>query len=1089
MTPLFPLDIAARAANLSEQADVVSALGPAADAPPLTEFDRWRIGRLADRLATRFHKESTRRPGPARHTRDSLTVLLTDYRRHALAFTGRDHALARILPDLHRDWLPTYEAALRGLERAADRTAEESWRGFDTYYGRLAIACEPFLSELGRRLGAVLAESAERPAEDSRGPEGPTEEPGRRGLVIEPQVVDDFQAHLLGRFELALAWAVEADAKAYCAQHGIDPEQAPQEDYLAYLDKTFADAASYHRFFLDFPVLGRWLAHVTALLAEHGRELVTRLRADADAVAEAFFGRPISRVRTVRLGRSDMHAGARSVAVVDVTLADGAEESLVYKPRCVRGEAALQELLARLRDEDVIDYAPRAVLPRDGYGYEALIPSGRNRVETREQAAHVYTELGGYLALFYILGGGDLHFENVLVADGHAYICDCETVLGAPPKGQPRPSGTLMDSVFKTGLIEWPTPGSGDDTGIRLSGYSGGDSYRLPVPVPQINDRRVSFAAAVTHRTGVQVEPGASNRVFLGDELTRAEHFTDAIRNGFDRVYRWFHDDPERAVACVTELFSGTRVRFVNWSTQVYAQLLAAARHPKCLMEPLEVDLLVTTVRTFPRNWDADGLLPPWELASMWRLDVPLFSVDAGGERLVHDHRTEVAATLETSPLDHAAARIRGLSERNRAQQNQYIAAGLSGGDVTSPDFAATCLEQASAVGSRLCRMMCEPGRAPWTSYIVTGDGKTEIDIEGDLYTGAAGIAYFLAHLNEADPRPEFRRAAERALTHALDTVDRGRVGAFAGLGGLVYLLTHLYHLWNDRTLLDRAVAFADEAAELIERDRHFDVFHGVAGLIPVLLALADATGGHGLDHAHRCARHLLRHAEADGDTLSWPSPEPHTVTGNLTGLSHGAGGIGWALITLGCRDDRSGYVDAGRRAFAYEARHFDQDEQDWYDLRRVAGGRFSKGRHYANAWCNGAAGIGMTRVHGWALLGKDDDAMLQEARQALTATMRGFPRLMNDSLCHGRSGNAELFLRFAELVDEPAFRMEANVQAQAQWRNLEDARPGPESGFFPGLMLGLAGFGMHFLRLARPESTPSVLLLDPPSRPDPSKE
>ena len=214
--------------------------------------------------------------------------------------------------------------------------------------------------------------------------------------------------------------------------------------------------------------------------------------------------------------------------------------------------------------------------------------------------------------------------------------------------------------------------------------------------------------------------------------------------------------------------------RSVNWSTQVYAQLLAAARHPKCLMEPLEVDLLFDTVRTFPRHWDAEGVLPPWELASMWRLDVPMFTADAGGVRLVHDHRDEVEHALEAAPLEHAAARISELSERNRAQQDQYIAAGLSGGDVTSADFAATCAEQASAIGQRLCRMLREPGRAPWTSYIVTAEGKDEVEIEGDLYTGAAGIAFFLAHLDEADPRPEFRSAAERALAHALDTADRG---------------------------------------------------------------------------------------------------------------------------------------------------------------------------------------------------------------------------------------------------------------------------------------------------------------------------
>lgn len=42
----------------------------------------------------------------------------------------------------------------------------------------------------------------------------------------------------------------------------------------------------------------------------------------------------------------------------------------------------------------------------------------------------MYAELGGHLGVFYVLGGGDLHFENIIVADGHAFVCDCETALG-----------------------------------------------------------------------------------------------------------------------------------------------------------------------------------------------------------------------------------------------------------------------------------------------------------------------------------------------------------------------------------------------------------------------------------------------------------------------------------------------------------------------------------------------------------------------------------------------------------------------------------------------------------------------------------
>ena len=103
-------------------------------------------------------------------------------------------------------------------------------------------------------------------------------------------------------------------------------------------------------------------------------------------------------------------------------------------------------------------------------------------------------------------------------------------------------------------------------------------------------------------------------------------------------------------------------------------------------------------------------------------------------------------------------------------------------------------------------------------------------------------------------------------------------------------------------------------------------------------------------------------------------------------------------------------------------------------------------------------------------MLGKQDDNLLHEASQALAATLRNSHTLGNDTLCHGRAGNAELFLRFATLKDEPAYHMEANVQPQAQWRIFG----GIGTKVFPGLLIGLAKLGIHFLRLAHPERVPS---------------
>jgi lantibiotic modifying enzyme len=131
--------------------------------------------------------------------------------------------------------------------------------------------------------------------------------------------------------------------------------------------------------------------------------------------------------------------------------------------------------------------------------------------------------------------------------------------------------------------------------------------------------------------------------------------------------------------------------------------------------------------------------------------------------------------------------------------------------------------------------------------------------------------------------------------------------------------------------------------------------------------------------------------------------------------------------------------------------------------------------------------GIGLSRIASWSMLEKNDDELLKEAHQALAATLRNFHKLGNDTLCHGKAGNAEFFLRFARLTGDPAYQMEANVQAQAQWRSFEQARNwifgGVSVEVFPGLMIGLAGLGMHFLRLAYPEQVPSPLLLDAPAK------
>ena len=368
-----------------------------------------------------------------------------------------------------------------------------------------------------------------------------------------------------------------------------------------------------------------------------------------------------------------------------------------------------------------------------------------------------------------------------------------------------------------------------------------------------------------------------------------------------------------------------------------------------------------------------------------------------------------------------------------------------------SSAFVASALDHGGLIGWQLHEMLDDASdRAPWKSYEITDSGASTIEIQTNLYYGSAGVSLFLAYLDSVAPQEDVRHAAERALHHAWTYHDRRGIGAFEGVAGLIYVLTHLHGLWKDFTLLDRAVELTAVIDNGVGGDRTFDVFSGVAGAIPILIGLADASGV-GLDQAHRCARHLIDHAERTPAGLSWAPPRPGEAAANLTGFAHGTAGIGWALIALGIRTGREEYAEAGMEAFRYEKSHFDEIEQDWYDLRTNVIAMSPGRRHFSKAWCAGAAGIGLSRLASWAALGRSDEELLKEAYISLHATLRNFQGLGNDTLCHGRSGNAELLLRFAQLRDGlPAGGQRSGTGSVAPVRQrFHLARPGQRC---PGL-------------------------------------
>jgi lantibiotic modifying enzyme len=257
----------------------------------------------------------------------------------------------------------------------------------------------------------------------------------------------------------------------------------------------------------------------------------------------------------------------------------------------------------------------------------------------------------------------------------------------------------------------------------------------------------------------------------------------------------------------------------------------------------------------------------------------------------------------------------------------------------------------------------------------------------------------------------------------------------------------------------------------LIANDADLDVMDGAAGCALSLGALATVRPTSALHELLRlCGERLRATAQPMAVGCGWPSADGPP----LTGLSHGAAGIAWALQTIADATGSPDLAQLAAAALSYERTRFVAERGNWLDLR-------ADPPRFMTAWCHGAAGIGLSRLQ---LPASSSDPQLRaEIAAAVSTTLReGWGR--SHTLCHGDLGNLELLLQAGARDMLPdwqttVYRLAARV--------LADEPRGWQCGLSvaletPGLMVGLAGIGYGLLRLAAPATVPAVLTFDPPA-------
>ncbi|MEY9856279.1 type 2 lantibiotic biosynthesis protein LanM [Catenulispora sp. GAS73] len=893
---------------------------------------------------------------------------------------------------------------------------------------------------------------------------------------------------------------LELNAARLTGRLTAEDPAARWDEFLAMAD----NAEFWHSLSGRYPTLQQRLDAVMQRRADAAWALARRFAADRSTLTE-LTGVDPGELRHVEFGAGDSHRGGQSVAILEL-----AEATIVYKPRPVEVDKALTELLETVFPD--VSAATRirvpAVIARDGYGWSEFIE--HRYCDSDAELTAFYRGVGHWLAVMRLLGGSDLHTENVIAHGPIPVVVDCETLFSTIPEGPPSGLGHAVDTAAKlvdeTVLRVGMLPNRGAALGWRgVDSSSVGalpdeqPSGQVPVIVDAGTDRaRLGFAEATP-------QPAAS----LPSPKPALAEYWETVAAGFEESCDALADaDRAGVLEPAMSAFGDCQIRMVLRATDVYEEVARMLWHPVSLHdEPAAVhratDLFVQMAQQSSAAPGEPDVVAA-EIADLLTGDIPYFGTTPrtgrltgpGGthwlpeQDLVADALTRwrgadlgfdrgiIRATLVSAYLNADWTPSKGL--------RKPTAVSTSGIDRRRRTLAAELVRQLRDSATR-----GTDGTATWIAPVLSLTGWVVQPLSPDLYSGLPGVALLLAaYQREAEAG---RADAVEGVTTLLDaTVQTMRLagdhsaklradgiairprepGGWVGLGSELWTWLTLRRLGavGDEAL-DRARTLAALVPGAIGDAEEYELVSGPAGAVVPLLQLTAATGEQRWTDIAAHIGAVLCDAALTKDTgVTWPTAR---WPGGLGGCAHGASGIGWALARLALATGDARASETARAAFAFEESCYDPSVGGWTDLREIEPGLT------ANAWCHGSVGIALTQLdlarRGWP--SGNVDSILTRAAAAAYAQGMGW----NHTLCHGELGVWELMdaaLRdgFAPAgVDRKGF--EAYIVASLEENGAISGMA--REAFSPAMMSGLGGVAYQLLRMGAGSELPSVLVLD----------
>ena len=1013
---------------------------------------RWRAGlTLAERLSVLHDagagNQIRPRAGGAEPPR---------WRIERRADIGKTRNLAAI--DAHPPrWLREFRAAYAATNRRQQRGRD------------FLAAVEPLVLGARKRVAAALKASA---------PQLCSQSGDKRAALLAT-----FESGLRDRLYAALTKTLVLELGVAAERKVLGGENA--EARFAFFCDCLANSQFAAALLEQYPVLVRRLVAIVGNWETATLALLSRLGASRPILVQTVFtgDDPGALLSVQSTGNS--HRAGQAVHILQFE----SGRKLVYKPRSVGLELCFNIVVGWLnRNGAEPDLMEVCALDEGDFGWMAFVDA--KPCQSPAEIERYFVRLGAQLALGYVLGGTDLHFENVIAHGEYPVLVDLETLFQTPLPSK-RLTGAsaagwqaLQMSVISTLLLPLPMDMAGDDRWTDVSALGHREGELTPFRIPIWSDDG-SDAMRLVHRR-LPMAGGEALPQLDGARVT-ASAYTELVVRGLAATYRFLQQHTKALLADDGPLAAaaGKPARHVFRATAWYARLLDASYHPRFLEDAVAAEsFLRDQLRATQKESSQLAGIQDAEVADLMAGDIPYFSSRVG-------HRGPVTGGVATDfvlPGDgwsECHARLRALNGADLECQTWLTRVAMA--DLETPVEARSGISPAPSrdpapgelvavaarIGDRLREVAIVPGNhATWLVPLVVSKKQLATDIaQLDLYNGLPGIALFLGHLGRATGDDRYDHLAASAIDEALalynDADDKSMAaGGHGGLGGLAWSLMELALPLDRPDWSNRATTMLRNAAAGALRSSSIDVISGQSGFLLAGLALYRRTSDTVLlRRLGRVAAKLRRLATA--------STAGKTKLPSLgeAGVAHGRAGIGFALLRWADATSDESYRDAAIRLI--------RDDVEAIDTN-ASTSAMSMNRHLHSdarlGWCRGALGIArMALLTNVADGGVDADWLNGIADEIIAQGTDG-PLC----LCHGALGQLDYLMALSERG------LLRDRTGAASWRQklltrivdgdwVADQCHRLES---PGLMLELAGTGYALLQAAQPEALPSILTL-----------